>query len=598
VTDPVSRPTDTRAFRITVGGLEVLGVLGQGGMGRVYKARQTRLNRLVALKVLDPQLALDPENVERFLREARSAGKLRHKNIVALHDMGTCPESRLHYISMEYVDGGSLADELQRAGHLSERRALEIVHGVAQALGCAEEQKIIHRDVKPDNILLTRDGQPKLADLGLAKRQDSNSLTNAGMILGSAHYVAPEYVLGLPDMDIRADIYSLGVTLWLCLVGRLPYEGASFYEIAEKHISRDIPAPSAFNSELSPAIDTLALGMCARDRTERYRSAKALVADIERALAGEPPLGPAKAGGEVPANPAAVVAAAALDALEAPAPTATPAGILEVLVEQGGVVLGVYELEVPSASIGRSPSCEVHVPVKFVSRNHAELRVDGSELTLIPLSTTNETAVDGQVVLEPVKIAPGNVVTLSGEVDLHVSWKDRGGSSSEEATMPQVNLDLGEDTDPALGSDVGGVASELPADYAGYAADALADAVAPLEPGADENLLSATVDQSVDEGRATELAALSYMRAGQGARTAVLRGFQIGSGAECDLVLGAGAPRKVALVVRCLDGYQVWNVAHEPDHVQVNGRPVTDQAPLRFGDMLAVCGETLTFEEA
>jgi len=203
--------------------LEILELLGKGGMGAVYKARQPSLDRLVAVKVLPPEVGADASFSERFNREARALAKLNHQNIVAVHDIGQAND--LYYFIMEYVDGPTLR-QLVDAGELQPAEALSIVPQICDALQFAHDQGVVHRDIKPDNILLDSKGQVKVADFGLAKLLDRArgdvSLTGTHQVMGTPHYMAPEQMHGSHDVDHRADIYSLGVVIYEMLTGHLP----------------------------------------------------------------------------------------------------------------------------------------------------------------------------------------------------------------------------------------------------------------------------------------------------------------------------------------------------------------------------------------
>src|SRR5580692_4404827 len=203
--------------------LEIIRLLGKGGMGAVYQARQPTLDRMVALKVLPAHGSSDPGFAERFTREARALAKLSHPNIVALHEFGQA--GNLHYFIMEFVDGVNLR-QLQRSGRLSPREALEIVPQVCDALQYAHDQGVVHRDIKPENVLVDRHGRVKIADFGLAKmlNQDAGKLrlTGEGQMMGTPHYMSPEQVEHPGEVDHRADIYSLGVVFYEMLTGELP----------------------------------------------------------------------------------------------------------------------------------------------------------------------------------------------------------------------------------------------------------------------------------------------------------------------------------------------------------------------------------------
>ncbi|RMG12543.1 MAG: serine/threonine protein kinase, partial [Planctomycetota bacterium] len=280
-----------------VAGFSLVRALGAGGMGKVFLARQKSLDRLVALKVLQPKLASDQEFLSRFHREAKAAALFQHPNVAAVIDAGQDPRSGVHYIAFEFVDGGSLEDLLRKQPRLPEEQALFIARGMAQALAYAESKGLVHRDVKPDNILLSTDGTPKLADLGLAKQaaDPGANLTQTGVVMGTPLYMAPEQALGEEPLDVRADIYALGLCLWRMLTGIMPFDEdgtSSSLAILTKHINEDLPDVRSRAPHVSEDTATLLLGMTARDRADRYRHAAALAKDIDRLLAGEAPLGP------------------------------------------------------------------------------------------------------------------------------------------------------------------------------------------------------------------------------------------------------------------------------------------------------------------
>lgn len=259
-----------------IAGYEILSKIGQGGMGTVYKARQLSLNRLVALKVLPPAFAADTERVARFRREAMLAAQLNHPNAVQVHDVGET--GGCVFIVMEYVDGVSV-DKMLLNEPMEERRALEIIKGVAQALLVAHRKGIIHRDVKPANIMLTRDGQPKLADLGLAKQLGAAAepLTWTGGICGTPTYMSPEQFAGREDIDLRTDIYSLGTTLYRMVCGKLPYEGQTPMAIMRMHSEGELLNPKGGNPRLSAAVAGLIVRMTARDPKDRFRDCAEIV---------------------------------------------------------------------------------------------------------------------------------------------------------------------------------------------------------------------------------------------------------------------------------------------------------------------------------
>ncbi|HVY60929.1 MAG TPA: serine/threonine-protein kinase, partial [Planctomycetota bacterium] len=273
---------------LALGGFVVERKLGEGGMGAVYKARQVSLGRPVALKVLSPRHAQDRDFVKRFEREARAAAALNHPHVVQPLEIGA--ERGYHYYAMEFCEGGSVASRIDAKGRFPEREALEVVKAIAMALGYAAELNMIHRDIKPDNILFTRTGIPKLADLGLAKeRGESEQLTMTGMILGTPNYMSPEQALGKKDIDVRSDFYALGITLYEMLTGTVPYKGESALIILNMHVNEPLPDPRELAGGLSDGVVALLRRMTAKRREDRHPDAAALVADCDALLGGRPP---------------------------------------------------------------------------------------------------------------------------------------------------------------------------------------------------------------------------------------------------------------------------------------------------------------------
>lgn len=269
-----------------VGDYEIMSKLGEGGMGAVYKAKQRGIERLVALKILAPHLAKDPEFRERFIREARAVAKLNHPNIVAGIDVGT--DRGLYYFAMEFVDGQSLGSLLhKRGGTLPEREALEFTRQVALALHHAHTHGLLHRDVKPENILIGRDGQTKLADLGLARsarRDEDASMTSAGMAVGTPYYISPEQARGMSDLTAGTDLYSLGATLYHLLTGKHVFEGPTGAVIMAKHVGEKPPDPRDESSELSKRTAQLVVKLLQKDPKDRYKDGQQLADELHAAI--------------------------------------------------------------------------------------------------------------------------------------------------------------------------------------------------------------------------------------------------------------------------------------------------------------------------
>jgi serine/threonine-protein kinase len=266
---------------LTLGDFEVERLLGRGGMGEVYLARQSSLNRPVALKVLRPDLLTKPTYLSRFEAEATMVAKLSHPNIVHIYTLG-CVEG-IRFIAMEYVSGTNLRDYIARKGALELPLALSIMRQAGVAVGTAGELGLIHRDIKPENLLLTRKGQVKIADFGLCRDQDADalSLTQSGVTLGTPLYMSPEQAQG-HALDHRSDLYSLGVTFYHMLAGEPPFRAETPLALALKHV-KDTPASLAVHRpDLPPDLVALVMKLMEKDPDQRYQSAAEMLRDVAR----------------------------------------------------------------------------------------------------------------------------------------------------------------------------------------------------------------------------------------------------------------------------------------------------------------------------
>ncbi len=276
---------------------EIGEVIGRGGMAEVHEAHDVRLGRRVAIKILRPDLARDPDFQVRFRREAQSAAALNHPNIVAVYDTGEDrldgadggPQVVVPYIVMEYVDGMTLRQLLSAGRRLLPERALEIASGVLSALDYAHRHGIVHRDIKPANVMLTRTGDVKVMDFGIARviNEAGISITATSAVMGTAQYLSPEQARG-EVVDARSDLYSTGVLLYELLTGRPPFIGESAVSIAHQHVSEMPTPPSQIDSGVSPEIDLIVLAALAKRTEERYQTAGEFRADIERVIQGGP----------------------------------------------------------------------------------------------------------------------------------------------------------------------------------------------------------------------------------------------------------------------------------------------------------------------
>ncbi|GLZ03511.1 serine/threonine protein kinase [Actinomadura sp. NBRC 104412] len=259
--------------------------VARGGMATVYMGRDMRLDRTVAIKVMHAALATDEDFVRRFIGEAKAAAALSNPNVVAVYDQGTDGEHV--YLVMEYVRGRTLRDLLTERGRLGPRAALEIMQPVLAALGAAHRAGLVHRDVKPENVLLTEDGQAKVADFGLARAETASGMTKTGVIIGTVGYLAPEQVLS-GHADVRSDVYAAGVMLFELLTGTLPHQGDTPLAVAYKHVNDPIPAPSTRVPGLPHPLDALVLRATARQPQERPQDANVFLGEVAQVHAGLP----------------------------------------------------------------------------------------------------------------------------------------------------------------------------------------------------------------------------------------------------------------------------------------------------------------------
>ncbi|MCV7410414.1 serine/threonine protein kinase [Mycobacterium florentinum] len=270
-------------------------ILGFGGMSEVHLARDVRLHRDVAVKVLRADLARDPSFYLRFRREAQNAAALNHPAIVAVYDTGEAetPAGPLPYIVMEYVDGVTLRDIVHNDGPLPPRRAIEIIADACQALNFSHQNGIIHRDVKPANIMISTTNAVKVMDFGIARAiaDSGNSVTQTAAVIGTAQYLSPEQARG-DSVDARSDVYSLGCVLYEILTGEPPFTGDSPVSVAYQHVREDPAAPSQRHSGISPDLDAVVLKALAKNPENRYQTAAEMRADLVRVHNGEPPEAP------------------------------------------------------------------------------------------------------------------------------------------------------------------------------------------------------------------------------------------------------------------------------------------------------------------
>jgi predicted Ser/Thr protein kinase len=271
------------AEELIAGRYELEQKVGSGGMSKVYRAHDRLLERTVALKILHEQYSQDDEYVERFRREARSVAQLTHPNIVTVIDRGE-HEGR-QFIVFEYIDGENLKQLVEREGPLPARQVIELGLQIASALASAHARGVVHRDVKPQNVILTDEGRPKVTDFGIARSSDVESVTLTGTVMGTSEYIAPEQARG-EAVDYRSDVYSLGVILYELCTGDVPYPGENPVSVAMRHLHEPVPSARAHRPDIPGRLDAAIRKAMAKDPAERFGSMDELIAALEGSLRG------------------------------------------------------------------------------------------------------------------------------------------------------------------------------------------------------------------------------------------------------------------------------------------------------------------------
>lgn len=264
---------------------EIVEQLGGGGMAIVYKGRDTILNRLVTIKVLRPEFTSDEDFVKRFRREAQAVASLSHPNIVSIYDVGR--SDTVDYLVMEYIEGDNLKNLVRQHGSLTPNKAAQIAGQISEALEHAHENDIVHRDVKPQNILITKDGRAKLTDFGIARGATSATLTQTDAVMGSVHYLSPEQARG-ENTGPRSDIYSLGIVLYEMVTGALPFQGDTPVSVALKHIQDEAAPPASLNPAVPLSLEKIISRAMSKEPDKRYETARQMTQELETVFGAAP----------------------------------------------------------------------------------------------------------------------------------------------------------------------------------------------------------------------------------------------------------------------------------------------------------------------
>ncbi|HLX61053.1 MAG TPA: serine/threonine-protein kinase [Planctomycetota bacterium] len=271
---------------LRIGNYEIIGKIGDGGLGTVYKARQISMSRDVALKVLHKKWLSDEEFKKRFLLEARLAGRLSHQNLIQVYDVGR--DRGVYYFSMEFIDGETVEDMIDRVGPLDVPVAMDITIQIMHSIHYIKQWDIVHRDIKPGNMMMTRKGQVKLGDFGFVKSKLDPVISTEGEVLGTPDYISPEQAMGADNIDWRSDQYSLGCSLYHMLTGKPPYEGSGS-SVMRQHIKAELPDPRTINPKIPDPVMTILERMMAKNPADRFQDAAHLIEDLELVKMGQSP---------------------------------------------------------------------------------------------------------------------------------------------------------------------------------------------------------------------------------------------------------------------------------------------------------------------
>jgi serine/threonine-protein kinase len=453
--------------RLLGGRYELGEVLGYGGMAEVFRGRDIRLSRDVAVKVLRSDLARDPSFQHRFRREAQAAASLNHPSIVAVYDTGEELEPdngqgaqvSVPYIVMEYVEGRTLRDVMQREGRLTVERSLEIVADVCEALEYSHRSGIIHRDIKPGNVMLTRDGVVKVMDFGIARAVTASSatMTQTAAVIGTAQYLSPEQARG-ESVDARSDVYSTGILLYELLTGQPPFRGDSPVAVAYQHVREDPRPPSLLDPDIPRDVDAVVMKALAKNPDNRYGSAAEMRDDLLRAAEGRPVYATPLLGEE---ERTALLGGAAAAPLLPESQQRSRRGLTWLLVGIGAIVVFALAAIIATTLLGGSSKVTVP-PVNGATELAARLALNNAHLQVGEVTRANSASVPtGDVISSNPKAGSRvsknsqvNLVISAGVKQVQVPQLEGLSQQSAEAALkaPDVGLKVGtvtESTDPS-----------------------------------------------------------------------------------------------------------------------------------------------------
>jgi eukaryotic-like serine/threonine-protein kinase len=443
---------------------DVVRPLGSGGMGEVYLARDRVLGRDVALKVLRKQYAGDDEFAERFKREAMSAASLSHPNIIQVYDRGETEEGA-SYIAMEYVPGGTLKERISREGPLEAADAAGLGAQVAEALGAAHHRGMVHRDIKPQNVLLAARGGAKVADFGIARAGSSATISRTGSVMGTAGYMSPEQALGKPATP-KSDLYSLGVVLYEALTGELPYTADNPIAVSMKHVNEPLRPPIELNPRIPKGMNALVTKLLAKDPEDRYADAEELADDLWKVNRGLEPVAAGVGRKQGPGTQRTALASTNVtNKMQRPWPGPVPyrrkrrlpwllialAAILFTLGVLGSVqavlgpdaMKGWFDVFQGDKQSPGQPAGQVKVPeVDGLTRSVAEKRLTGARLEVGKVTSFPSDSVAAGRVIEP-GIVAGTPVEPGTDVNLTISSGPQPSSSASSSASAQSSAEPG-----------------------------------------------------------------------------------------------------------------------------------------------------------